>query len=55
MKQHEGEVIPALEKGEAVVVELNTHKNGHEVKSETDKGLIKKNEHTIKKVKGLRI
>ena len=55
MKQHEGELHPSFEKNEGVVVELNTHKNGHAIKNENDNVLIKKTELTPKKVKGLRI
>ena len=54
MQQHEGEHKP-VEKNDAVVVELNKHKNGHAVKEENEKALVNKNEVSQKKVKGLRI
>lgn len=55
MKQHEGELHPSIEKNEAVVVDLSTHKNSHSIKNEGDNVLVKKNDLTQKKVKGLRI
>ncbi|MEP6466061.1 MAG: hypothetical protein ABJB05_07130, partial [Parafilimonas sp.] len=55
MKQREGEAMPAIEKSDAVVVDLNTHKNGHAIEKENNKVLIKKNEQLPKKAKGLRI
>lgn len=55
MKQHEGEPHVMNEKTEAVIVELNTHKNGHTVEKENGKVLIQKNELSPKKAKGLRI
>jgi hypothetical protein len=54
MKQTEGEHKP-VEKNDAVVVELNTHKNGTSVKNENGKMIINKNEITQKKSRGLRI
>jgi hypothetical protein len=55
MKQHEGDLQPTIEKSEAVVVELNTHKNGHIIEKAHSKVSLKKNELSPKKVKGLKI
>jgi N12 class adenine-specific DNA methylase len=54
MKQHEGE-NNSVEKKEAVIVELNSQKNDHMIGKGNEQALIKKNEVSQKKAKGLRI